>query len=256
MEGNRHYIEADGSGRILSGWSDGPFPDKDTSGAVVQREDGGYQFRLFPGGEENPPLANGYGVPLYTYSEGEVIPVPVEEVEKQTQKIIEEIEEDIREKEEQKGKEKSILHQMKAAASFAVMMNTNLSDDQAMQIPDLFPVWPDGTNPDGYYIKGQVVKDGTDNALYRVVPEQVKPLESQPPHGEGMLSVYRPVEQGHAGTEEDPIPWVYGMDCRAGQYFSWEGRLYRVAAGGDMVPCVWPPDTAGLWQWEPVGQGG
>ena len=42
------------------------------------------------------------------------------------------------------------------------------------------------------------------------------------------------------------------MDCHAGQYFSYEGHVYRVAEGGDMIPCVWAPGTAGLWQWELV----
>lgn len=57
MEGNRHYLLTDDAGRILAGWSDGPFPDRDTSGAVLLREDVGYQFQLFPGGEENPQLS-------------------------------------------------------------------------------------------------------------------------------------------------------------------------------------------------------
>ena len=60
---------------------------------------------------------------------------------------------------------------------------------------------------------------------------------------------YRPIDQSHAGTLEDPIPWVYGMDCHAGVYFSYQGHIYQVAEGGDMVPCVWAPGTAGLWQW-------
>ena len=65
-----------------------------------------------------------------------------------------------------------------------------------------------------------------------------------------MLAVYRPIETWHAGTRSDPIPWVYGMDCLAGLYYSYNGAIYRVADGGDMIPCVWAPDTPGLWQWE------
>ena len=72
MEGNRHYLLIDEAGRILAGWSDGPFPDRDTSGAVLLREDGGYQFRLFPGGEENPPLTDETGAHLWRYENGQV----------------------------------------------------------------------------------------------------------------------------------------------------------------------------------------
>lgn len=75
-------------------------------------------------------------------------------------------------------------------------------------------------------------------------------MEHQPPHGEGMLAVYRPIDKAHTGTQEDPIPWVYGMDCTAGLYYSYNGVVYLCKA--DMKPCVWAPGTAGLWQWEAV----
>ena len=55
-----------------------------------------------------------------------------------------------------------------------------------------------------------------------------------------------------AGTLADPIPWVSGMDCYEGKYYSYNGHIYRVATGGTMAPCVWEPGTAGLWQWELV----
>lgn len=71
---NRHYITADKQSRIVDGWSNGPHPEKDASGAICISAEGGYQFRLFPGGEENPPLYTMNGIPLYKYVDGEVIP--------------------------------------------------------------------------------------------------------------------------------------------------------------------------------------
>ena len=112
-------------------------------------------------------------------------------------------------------------------------------------------MWEDVLAAGNKLAEGSVLRDG--ETLYRVVQAGgVTPQENQPPHGEGMLAVYRPIETEHTGTQEDPIPWVYGMDCRAGQYFSYEGHVYRVAEGGDMIPCVWAPGTPGLWQWELV----
>ena len=73
------------------------------------------------------------------------------------------------------------------------------------------------------------------------------PIGSQPPHGEGMLAIYRPIDEGHAGTQGDPIPWVYGMDCHTGSYYGYGGVTYLCK--GDMLPCVWYPDS-GIWQWE------
>lgn len=64
---NKHYITTDGQGHITSGWSDGPHRDRDTSDAICINQQGGYQFRLFPGGEENPSLYTMDGIPLYRW---------------------------------------------------------------------------------------------------------------------------------------------------------------------------------------------
>lgn len=152
------------------------------------------------------------------------------------------------------------IREAKAAAAKAEAMNaqtqvavmafcataTTITNDQALQMPDLFPTWEQVLAAGEELPADRIInKDGI---LCRVV-QAVTPQEHQPPDGEGMLAIYRPIDEEHAGTLEDPIPWVYGMDCHAGTYFSYNGHIYQVAAGGDMIPCVWPPDTAGLWQW-------
>ncbi len=78
---NRHYITVDGQNRVTDGWSDGPHPEKDTAGAVCINDKGGYQFRLFPGGEENPPLWDMDGIALYKYVDGRVQVRTEEEIE-------------------------------------------------------------------------------------------------------------------------------------------------------------------------------
>ena len=77
---NRHYITTDGRDRILLAWSDGPLPNRDTAGAICINEQGGYQFRLFPGGEENPPLYTMDGIPLYRRDGEAVVPRTEEEI--------------------------------------------------------------------------------------------------------------------------------------------------------------------------------
>lgn len=77
----RHYIAIDAQGRITSGWSDGPQRDRDTTGAVCINEAGGYQFRLHPGGEENPALHTEDGIPLYRWDGGRVVRRSEEEVQ-------------------------------------------------------------------------------------------------------------------------------------------------------------------------------
>ena len=88
-----------------------------------------------------------------------------------------------------------------------------------------------------------------DGTLYRVV-QPVTPQEHQPPNGEGMTAIYRPIDQTHAGTLEDPIPWAYGMDSEQGKYYSYNGKVYLCNL--TMPGCIYAPDTPGLWQWSEV----
>ena len=142
--------------------------------------------------------------------------------------------------------------QLSAAARMYVQAATDVPDETALEMPDLFKTWAEILEAGKTVPKDTIINDG--GTLYRVVPsEGVLPMEHQPPHGEGMLAVYRPIDKAHTGTQEDPIPWVYGMDCTAGLYYSYNGVVYLCKA--DMKPCVWAPGTAGLWQWEAVAAG-
>ena len=89
---NKYYIIIDANDNIISGWSDGPFPNKDTSNAICINEQGSYQFRLYPNGEENPPLFNETGLSLYKYENGEIIAkssieLQIEEILRQNKNI-------------------------------------------------------------------------------------------------------------------------------------------------------------------------
>lgn len=70
----KHYITTDAQGLITAGWSDGPSPERDIANAICINEQGGYQFRLSPGGEENPPLYTVDGIPLYRWDGTQVLP--------------------------------------------------------------------------------------------------------------------------------------------------------------------------------------
>lgn len=88
---------------------------------------------------------------------------------------------------------------------------TTISDADALTMPDILPTWK------SYLDAGEQIPAGVcvmhNGQCYRQVQSvAVTPQEHQPPGGEGMLAVYRPIEREHAGTQADPIPWVYGMD--------------------------------------------
>ena len=139
--------------------------------------------------------------------------------------------------------------QLSAAARLYVQTAADVPDETALEMPDLFKTWEEVLAEGKTVAENSIINDG--GTLYRVVsPGGVLPQAHQPPHGEGMLAVYRPIDTVHAGTQEDPIPWVYGMDCTNGLYYSYNATVYLCKA--DMKPCVWAPGTAGLWQWEAV----
>lgn len=139
--------------------------------------------------------------------------------------------------------------QLSAAAKLYVQAATDVPDETALEMPDLFRTWEEALAAGTTLAQNSIVNDG--GTLYRVVSAGgVIPQAHQPPHGEGMLAVYRPIDTAHTGTQEDPIPWVYGMDCAEGLYYSHNATVYLCKA--NMTPCVWAPGTAGMWQWEAV----
>ena len=147
---------------------------------------------------------------------------------------------------ERAAAEAASVAQIRTAAKQYARTAASIPDEQALAMPDLFTTWEEALEAGEALGENTILNDG--GQLYRVVqPGRVTPLESQPPHGEGMLAVYRPIVQGHAGTLEDPIPFVYGMDTEQGKYYSYGGTVYL--CNQTMSPCVWTPDTPGLWQW-------
>lgn len=133
---------------------------------------------------------------------------------------------------------------MRAMARTAI----NIPDAVALSIPDILPTWQEFLDA-GEKIGANVclMHNGQ---CYRT-KQVVTPQAHQPPGSEGMLAIYSPIDQKHAGTIEDPIPWVYGMDCEANKYYSYNKHVYR--AKMLMQPCVWAPGSPGTSaQWEQV----
>lgn len=125
---------------------------------------------------------------------------------------------------------------------------TNIPDAVALSVPDILLTWQEFLDA-GEQIKAHIclMHNGQ---CYRT-KQAVTPQAHQPPGSEGMLAIYSPIDREHAGTIKDPIPWVYGMDCEANKYYSYNGHVYR--AKMLMQPCVWAPDSPGTSaQWEQV----
>ncbi|OUO94742.1 hypothetical protein [Cloacibacillus sp. An23] len=139
----------------------------------------------------------------------------------------------------------------KSRANMVQTMSFTSSEFALLAKAELFPVWTVGeTYPQGRRIQH-------DGIVYEVVVSAgVTAQEYQPPSGEGMLAVYRPLsvdpETGTEsdGTQDNPYVYIYGMDVEKDSYYSYNDRLYKAEA--DMPACVWTPDTEGLWQWTEI----
>lgn len=150
----------------------------------------------------------------------------------------------LREEQAKAAAEARLTGQMQAAVKLYVQKATDIPDEQALEMPDLFYTWDEVLEAGELLEANTILNLG--GQLYRVV-QPVTPQEGQRPDGEGMLAIYRPIDKTHAGTQEDPIPWVYGMDCEQGKYYRYGGKTYLCNL--TMPGCVYAPDTLGLWQW-------
>ena len=112
-----------------------------------------------------------------------------------------------------------------------------LSDEEAVTVESLYPLWEAGAA----YEKGALLRHG--GRLYRV--EQAHTAQAhQPPGGEGMLAVYRPLQE-----PGEVLPWVYGEAVSIGdrRIDPSDGRIYEVYA--EAGANLWEPHTApAIWR--------
>ena len=161
-------------------------------------------------------------------------------------------EEEIAEAEKQAAvSQANAVLEAKSRASLVQTASFTAAEFSLLAKAELFPVWTAGeTYPQGRRIQHEGI-------VYEVVAADGVTAEAhQPPNGEGLLAVYRPLStdpstgETPTGTQDDPIPYIGGMDVKKDKYYSYNGKLYK--ANLTMPACVWPPDTAGLWQWTEV----
>lgn len=137
------------------------------------------------------------------------------------------------------------------ASTFAIQRIMTVIDARDDIILDMAEVFADNEwMPDTRYIPNEIIPHK--GVLYRMMAaEPIVSQAHQPPGSEGMLAVYRPIVQEHAGTVGDPIPFVYGMDVAMGKVYMFEDVLYT--SDRDVLACVYYPGAAGVHFWTEVG---
>lgn len=106
-------------------------------------------------------------------------------------------------------------------------INTLIVDDKtALRMKPYYPVWEN--------IIGRKVKQGFkftySNTLYKTLQPELTIQEQYKP-GEGTESLYAVIDETHAGTQEDPIPYTGNMELEAEKYYTQYGVIYHCTAG-------------------------
>ncbi len=94
-----------------------------------------------------------------------------------------------------------------------------LPDEQALTVKNLYPTFAE--------LIGKTVKIGTrfthNTFLFKTIQDDILIQEQYVP-GIGTESLYVQLDESHAGTQEDPIPWVPNMQPKKDKYYA-EGDL-------------------------------
>lgn len=108
-----------------------------------------------------------------------------------------------------------------AAVLVARMQAQSLDDVQALAVKAIYPQWQE--------IIGQTVALGFKfqhgEKLYKTIQDSLLIQEQYIP-GEGTESLYAVIDETHAGTQEDPIPYDGNMALENGKYYSQDGVIY------------------------------
>ena len=115
------------------------------------------------------------------------------------------------------------------------------SDLDALAVKEIYPAWDS--------LIGQTVnvdfKLTHDGKLYKVI--QAPTVQSDWIPGVGTKSLYAVNDEGHAGTEDDPIPYDGNMELFEGLYYIQNGVTYRCTRNSEQPVYHALSDLVGLY---------
>lgn len=137
------------------------------------------------------------------------------------------------------------VERARALRPYIVKASAGLTDADALEAVELFPVWNAGTE----YAADERIQYG--GVLYRVVQAHTSQAGWEPDKTPALFTV---IDEQHAGTKEDPIPAAKGMEYTYGLYYTdpEDGKLYLCertgeAAGGKVTLQFLPHELVGLY---------
>ena len=101
----------------------------------------------------------------------------------------------------------------------------SLEDAVALTAVELFPYWRVLVEKAEKVSKG--FRFQPEGKLYRTEQPEYTFVEHYVPGSTGMESLFSLVDESHAGSKEDPIPFEKNMEIYEGLYYTQNGVLYR-----------------------------
>ena len=114
--------------------------------------------------------------------------------------------------------------QAAAEMRLAIQMfaQTVTEDDKALKIKSVYPKWNE--------VIGEKVTEGFKfrygDDLFKVIQPKLT-IEGHYVPGQGTESLYAKVDETHAGTVNDPIPYEGNMEIFSGKYYIQNGVIYE-----------------------------
>lgn len=115
-------------------------------------------------------------------------------------------------------------------ATKAGIQTMDLTDEESIEVKDMYPEWSEFINK----ALTQGMKVQYDNKLYKVRQDVAVVLENQPP-SIYTAALYEEINEQHAGTQEDPIPYNNNMELVQGKYYSQYDIVYYCHRGTEQA---------------------
>ena len=139
----------------------------------------------------------------------------------------------------------TVLEQARTIRSAMDAAGAVLTDAQALGCKAIYKQWEALVDAAAEVKKGYRFLHGDD--LYRVEQPSYTFTAQYVPGETGTESLFSRIDETHAGTADDPIPYEGNMALEEGKYYSQEGIVYRCtrSTGAPVYAALW--ELAGLY---------
>lgn len=124
------------------------------------------------------------------------------------------------------------MQKMNEIADAIILLKNQITDKQAVEVKALYPEWKDLV-ANNYTAQEVGYRFVHENKLYKTLQASLTFMEQWIP-GQGTESMYARIDETHAGTLEDPIPYEGNMALEEGKYYIQEEVIYKCTRNTDI----------------------